>query len=84
VTGLKEPLDVRLVDPGLLALTLAVGPERPPHVRPLVELDAGPSEGFDELLLALGAVSASVCVFDPKDQCAALLLGIKPIEKDGA
>ena len=54
------------------ALALPIGAVGPPHVRPLVPVEAQPAQSLEDHALALGVAALPVGVFDAEDELAAV------------
>ena len=73
LVGIKQLLDILLVDVATLAL--AVGTLVATEGHALVELDAEPAERLDDVLLGAGHEAVAVGVFNTEDEVAAMLTG---------
>ena len=81
-TRIHELLQHLAVD--LVALRLPIGRVRPPDLDTLVPVDVQPAQGFEELLVALLAVTGGVGVLDPEHELPTVVAGVGPVEEHGA
>ena len=82
LAGVEQLADVFLVD--VAALALAVGPILASERDALVEADAEPSEGLDDVGLGLGHEARGVSVLDAEDEVAPVLAGKQVVEQGSA
>ena len=73
LAGVEELLHILLVD--IAALALAVGTLVATEADALIELDAEPLEGLDDVLLGSGHKALGVGILNTKDELSAVLTG---------